>query len=110
MYTIEALGFCQVQSHLYLKQINMNLYTFDNEWNAIDLLRFFNFNIRCAGGKCIGSKSPCVTAISHQMPAKNSHDKIKLNANTISVHLHCESTNVVKISCKNRILRREIFF
>lgn len=68
------------------------------------------FYIRCAGGKCIASKSPCVTEISHQMPAKKSHDRIKLRANTISVHLHCESTNVVKISCKNRTRRREIFF
>lgn len=67
-------------------------------------------HIPCAGGKCISSKSPWVTAINHQIAAKNSQERTKLNANTISVHRHCESTSVVKMSCRNRILRREIFF
>lgn len=62
-----------------------------------DIQKSYN-NIRCLGGKCISSKSPCVTAINHQIAAKTNHDKIKLNANTMRVHRHCESTNVVKIS------------
>ena len=66
--------------------------------------------IPCSGGRCISSKSPCVTAMSHQIIAKNSQERMKLRANTISVHLHWESTRVVNISCRNRTLRREIFF
>lgn len=64
----------------------------------------------CIPGKCISSKSPCVTEINHQIIAKKSQDSTKLRANTINVHLHCESTSVVKISCRKRILLCEIFF
>lgn len=66
--------------------------------------------IPCIPGKCISSKSPWVTAINHQIKAKDSHERTKLKANTINVHLHCESTKVVKMSCKNRTRLLEIFF
>lgn len=62
------------------------------------------------GGKCISSKSPCVKAMSHQITANANHDRKKLNANTSNVQRHCESTNVVKMSCKKRILLCAIFF
>lgn len=62
------------------------------------------------GGKCISSRSPCVNAISHQITAKPNQDSTKLRANTINVQRHCESTNVVKMSCRNRIRRWAIFF
>lgn len=59
---------------------------------------------------CISSKSPCVNAISHQITANANHERKKLNANTKSVQRHCESTKVVKISCRKRILRWAILF
>lgn len=61
-------------------------------------------------GKCISSKSPCVNAISHQMTANANHERKKLNANTSNVQRHCESTKVVKMSCRKRIRRWAIFF
>lgn len=60
------------------------------------------------GGKCSGSKSPWVNDISHHIKAKPNQDSRKLKANTKRVHLHCVSTNVVKMSWRNRSRLREI--
>lgn len=67
-------------------------------------------NLPWFGGICISSKSPWVNAISHQITANANHERKKLKANTRSVQRHCESTKVVKMSCRKRILRWAIFF
>lgn len=88
-------------------QIDRTIYVLQsNQFQTIKKL----CKIPCSGGKCISSKSPCVTAINHQIIAKKSQERTKLRANTIRVHLHWLSTSVVNISCRNRILRLEIFF
>lgn len=52
-------------------------------------------------GRWDSSKSPWVNAMSHQMTAKKSHDKMKLSPNVSKVQRHCVSTKVVKMSCRN---------
>uniref|UniRef100_A0A182FZ24 Uncharacterized protein n=1 Tax=Anopheles albimanus TaxID=7167 RepID=A0A182FZ24_ANOAL len=47
--------------------------------------------------------------MSHQISPKNNHEPIKLNEKTSNVHLHCASTSVVKMSCRNRHCCRETF-
>lgn len=71
--------------------------------------KLFHFS-PCTGGKCESSKSPCVIAISHHMTANPSQESMKLSANIIRVQRHWESTSVVKMSCRKRILLWDIFF
>lgn len=59
-------------------------------------------------GKCSSSRSPCVRAINHHIRAKANHEPKKAMLKILIVHLHCESTKVVKISWRYRSLCFEV--